>query len=140
MPERLEPSQLTIAEYQSLRAEALTRIEQRAQRLLFALVATGVLAGIGLQDDEARFVLALGPLPIFFLALSWVSSALRLERVARYIRERIEKPFPDLIGWESDDHFGAKSSLNLDRWSRILVDSSGQLIFMTSSWLLISLF
>lgn len=134
----LQPSALVVAEYSSLRQECLARIAQRQFLLALGLTAFAGLVPVGLTDAQnTHLVLAATPVILLFIALSWARNGLVLVRCSAYLRS-VEKRFPE-IQWETAGRQLAPD-IRGGRPIQLLLDHSGQLLFIAFSWGALGLF
>lgn len=124
-----------IAEYNSLRAEILKRIEFRHRLNAIALTAAAAFLGVGLTEPTVALVL---PLLIALLALSWVHNDLRVGTIAEYIRTHIEVVLPD-IQWETRMHKTRVDGPGRRRWRRTVLAQAGVFALIQAVALLIGI-
>ncbi|MAU08663.1 MAG: hypothetical protein CL607_02485 [Anaerolineaceae bacterium] len=89
-----------LAEYSTLRAEALQRIGMRQQILTFSLVAAGTILSLGIQEDTTPIVLLLYPILAVPFALIFVQHDVRIGEIAEYVKNDLECRLGS-IRWES---------------------------------------
>ena len=78
-----------LAEYNSLKAEILKRIEIRHQLTSLALIAPGTIIAVGFQIKNAFFILSY-PILACLLAAVWLANTRAYHEVSNYIRTQIE--------------------------------------------------
>ncbi len=86
-------------EYNTLRAEILQRINMRQQIVSITLTIAGAFLAFGVNTPAVALVY---PLLALFLAYGWAQNDFRIRDLGTYLREQIEKGYPELgLGWES---------------------------------------
>jgi len=124
-------------EYTALRGELIKRVELRQRLLEITLVSAAAILTINVTGAEFSRALLAYPILVMFLAFAWVHHDLRLQRIASYVKTRIEPAFDrqsngatDPVGYETwlDQHpypnegrIGGMSSIALFIGSQILV-------------------
>jgi hypothetical protein len=86
-----------LAEYNTLRAEILARINIRNSIVFGTLSFAGVLMGFGLETPALAFIYVIISM---FLAAAWVQSDVMVSQIGSYIRHHIE-PLLDGLEWET---------------------------------------
>jgi hypothetical protein len=84
-------------EYQTLRAEVISRIEVRSQITFGVVTVAGVLYSFGLSNPAVAFVY---PIIALFLAASWTQNDISIKLIGKYIRDNVEEDDPGLQ-WET---------------------------------------
>ncbi len=103
-----------LAEYATLRAEILKRIEIRYQLISVAIVAPGTLLAFALQTHSTALTL-LYPVFAYFLSVAWSDNERSIRQMAEYIRNRIEARL-EYIAWEQTVSASNKLQPRLGRW------------------------
>lgn len=80
---------IILAEYNSLKAEVVKRIEIRHQLTSLALIAPGTIIAVGFQVNNA-FLLLSYPILACLLSAVWLANTRAYHEVSRYIRTQIE--------------------------------------------------
>lgn len=86
-------------EYITLREETLKRVEARQQQLSITMTIGAAFLGVGWGTGGAVALFIFPPLAAL-LAAGWIQNEIRLQQIAAYIRDHLEKAVPGL-GWES---------------------------------------
>jgi len=95
---------LLAAQYSSMRAEMIKRLEIRSQLIALTLLVAGTFLSVGVQSNVPESALLVYPLLAMFLAASWKQNDVRTGQMVRFIRDTIEKhigPAPGELGWEN---------------------------------------
>lgn len=95
---------LLSAQYSSMRAEMIKRLEIRSQLVALTLLVAGTFLSVGLQPNVPESALLVYPPLAMFLAASWKQNDMRTGQMVRFIRDNIEKhigPSPAELGWEN---------------------------------------
>jgi hypothetical protein len=125
-----------IAEYNTLRAEILKRVELRNSIVFGPLTFAGVLLGFGLTTP----ILALLYIIIsMFLAGAWVQNDVLVSELGRYIRDNLEHSQTGLR-WET---FRQQSRIATGRTQRLrpsIIFSTGGVFLITQSVALVIAF
>lgn len=105
-----EDSSFLLAEYNTLRAEAIKRLELQNQLVAFTIVVFGTLLSVGLQSKNAAITFSY-PILALFLSVSWAHFDYRIRQIGHYIRNRIENVAGlENMGWE---HYMATDNTRL---------------------------
>jgi hypothetical protein len=92
---------LSVAEYESLRAEILKLIEMQGQLIALTVVAFGTVLSVGFQAKNPAIVLV-HPILALILGVSWMNHAHSVCRCAAYIRAREHLAGDEqYFGWET---------------------------------------
>jgi hypothetical protein len=97
--EKTDPA-FFIAEYSALREEILKRKEIQHQIISLTLIVAGTFLTIGVQANVSASALLVYPILAMFLAAGWAQNDVRINQIAFYIRERLEKQLGS-TGWEN---------------------------------------
>src|SRR5258708_7476136 len=91
LDEKISPENIPIvlAEYNSLKAEVLKRIEIRHQLTTFALIAPGTIIAVGFQVKNTFLILSY-PILACLLSAVWLANTRAYHEVSIYIRTQIE--------------------------------------------------
>lgn len=87
--EEIHTSDLLEAEYTSLRAEIIKRIEIQHQLLTIALIAPGTILAIGFQTTNASLML-LYPVLGLFLSAVWLANSFAIHDIAAFLISEIQ--------------------------------------------------
>jgi hypothetical protein len=101
-------------EYTTLRGELIKRVEFRQRFLEIAVVSAGAILALNLTWDQYPLILLAYPIVVMFLGLGWMHHDQRLQKLATYIRLRIEPEFQRHSNTESDP-VGYETWLDQDR-------------------------
>ena len=88
-----------LAEYATLRDEALTRMRMRHQILTFAIVILGTILALSTQQNVTPLILLIYPILGVFLAIGWADADVRIGEIGEYIRTKLEPALSGLM-WE----------------------------------------
>jgi hypothetical protein len=106
--------------------------------LVLGLTAFSAMTTVGLTNArDIRFVFAMLPVILLFIALAWARNGAAQSRCAAYLLP-IEEGFPD-IQWET---VGVQQSVMVrgGRAAQLLLDYSGQLLFIVLSLIALGFF
>jgi hypothetical protein len=92
-----------LAEYKTLRDEALLRIRTRGQILTATLVVFGILMTLASHAQASNELALLYPVMAVFFAIRWAHTDVRIGEIGEYIRNNIENKQAGL-GWETYIH------------------------------------
>jgi hypothetical protein len=129
-------------EYTALRGELIKRVEFRQRLLEIAVVSAGAILALNLTWDQYPLILLAYPIVVMFLGLGWMHHDQRLQKLATYIRMRIEPEFQRQSDAESDP-VGYETWLDQDRarqegriggMSSIAVFLMSQLLVFAVGW------
>jgi hypothetical protein len=129
-------------EYTTLRGELIKRVEFRQRLLEIAVVSAGAILALNLTWDQYPLILLAYPIVVMFLGLGWMHHDQRLQKLATYIRLRIEPEFQRQSDAESDP-VGYETWLDQDRarqegriggMSSIAVFLMSQLLVFAVGW------
>lgn len=91
---------LIVAEYNSLRDEILKLIELQSQLIGLAVLALGVIMGVGLRSSNAAVMFVYPPLSLM-LSITWLNHAHAVSRCADYLSDELEPRWGHaVLGWE----------------------------------------
>ena len=92
---------LVIAEYNTLRAEILKRIELRYQLLAITITAFGAILAFGSQL-KSPILIFLYPILALCSMIIWLSNKYDIEQISNYIRKEIEdRVGKECLNWEN---------------------------------------
>jgi len=94
-----DATSVILAEYASLRAEMLKRVEFRYQLINLTIIIAGTFLTIGLQPNVPAFVLLVYPILALFLVAGWAHNGQTIVSISKYINEHIRPKLKDLE-WE----------------------------------------